>query len=306
MASTNQSPFYKKAEENFLNAQTDEERLYFLEEMIKECPKHKSSEKMLANLKTRRIKLIEKIDRIKKSKKGGKSRKDSIKKADMQAVLIGIANSGKSSLLTALTNAKPIITGGYISTILPEVGMMDYEDIKVQIIENPPINSEYFDIGIANSADTLIYAITSIKEIEEIEKSIPRAVGKRIIAFSKCDLLSENEKRKISETLKSKRVSFVLISQITKEGIEELKEKIFHSFNKIRVYTKEPGKSVSKEPIIMPQNTNIKDIAEKIKKGLSEKIKEARITGPSSKFPNQIVSISHILKDKDIVEFKFK
>ena len=53
MASTNQSPFYKKAEAKFLNAKTDEEKEGFLREMIKECPKHKSSEKMLANLKTR-------------------------------------------------------------------------------------------------------------------------------------------------------------------------------------------------------------------------------------------------------------
>jgi len=63
MASTNQSPFYQKAELNFLSAKTDEDKLHWLEEMIKECPKHKSAEKMLANLKTRRIKLIEKIEK---------------------------------------------------------------------------------------------------------------------------------------------------------------------------------------------------------------------------------------------------
>jgi len=94
MASTNQSPFYKKAEENFLSAKTDEERLNWLEEMIRECPKHKSSEKMLANLKTRRIKLVEKIERIKKSKKSSGSSQETIKKYDMQVALIGETNSG--------------------------------------------------------------------------------------------------------------------------------------------------------------------------------------------------------------------
>src|SRR3989338_8140689 len=108
MASTNQSPFYKKAEEKFLNAKDDEERLFYLDEMIRECPKHKSSEAMLANLKTRRIKLMEKIERIKKSKKGGG--KEGIKKADMQAVIVGFTNSGKSSLLSVLTNAHPLIS----------------------------------------------------------------------------------------------------------------------------------------------------------------------------------------------------
>ena len=62
MSSTNQSPFYKKAEAMFLKSKTNEEKLKWLEEMIRECPKHKSSEKMLANLKTRYIKLKEKIE----------------------------------------------------------------------------------------------------------------------------------------------------------------------------------------------------------------------------------------------------
>lgn len=60
MASTNQSPQYQKAESMFLEAKTNEEKLRWMEEMIKEAPKHKSSEKMVANLKTRYIKLKEK------------------------------------------------------------------------------------------------------------------------------------------------------------------------------------------------------------------------------------------------------
>ena len=78
MASTNQSPKYKEAELKFLNAKTNEEKMVFLEEMIRECPKHKSSEKMLANLKTRYIKLKEKIETQKKTSKGTK--KTGIKK----------------------------------------------------------------------------------------------------------------------------------------------------------------------------------------------------------------------------------
>ena len=61
MASTNQSPQYQKAEAKFLSALTLEEKLFYLDEMIRECPKHKSAEKMLAQLKTRRKKLLEKI-----------------------------------------------------------------------------------------------------------------------------------------------------------------------------------------------------------------------------------------------------
>ena len=50
MASTNQSPFYQRAEQEFQEATTDEERIACLEIMMKEVPKHKSSENMRKNL----------------------------------------------------------------------------------------------------------------------------------------------------------------------------------------------------------------------------------------------------------------
>ena len=100
MASTNQSPFYIQAEKKFLFAQTNEEKLKWLEEMIRECPKHKSAEKMLANLKTRYIRLKEKIERAKKVSKG--AAKKGIKKEELQAVIIGKTNAGKSSLISVL------------------------------------------------------------------------------------------------------------------------------------------------------------------------------------------------------------
>ncbi|MEK6897733.1 MAG: GTPase, partial [Nanoarchaeota archaeon] len=152
MASTNQSPQYQKAEVQFLNAKQDKERLFYLEEMIRECPRHKSSEKMLANLKTRYIKLKEKIEKVKKvaGNRGGKA---GIKKEDMQAVIIGFTNSGKSSLLSLLTNTNPAISPYNFTTKKPIIGMMFYSGASIQVVENPAIESEHYDKGLTNSAD---------------------------------------------------------------------------------------------------------------------------------------------------------
>ncbi|MCL5018249.1 MAG: 50S ribosome-binding GTPase [Candidatus Pacearchaeota archaeon] len=302
MASTNQSPFYQKAEEKFLAAQTDEERITYLEEMIRECPKHKSSEKMLANLKTRYIKLKKKIETEKKTKKS--SGKVGIKKEDLQAVIVGKTKTGKSSLISLLTNAKPEISSHEFATKTPVIGMMNYNGVPIQLIEVPAIESEYYDRGIVNSADTVLILITDLSQISEIEKIIERAPGKRIILFGKTDLLSENEKRKISATLQSRKYNFLLISSKTKENIEQFKEKLFQSFGKIRIYTKEPGKEKSNRPIILLPDGSVRKVAEKILKGFSSKIKETRIWGPSSKYPGQVVGLNHKLKDMDIVEFK--
>ena len=74
----------------------------------------------------------------------------------------------------------------------------------------------------------------------------------------------------------------------------------------MRIYAKEPGKEKAKKPIILNPESTIKDVAEKILKGFSSKIKETRIWGPSSKYPGQVVGLSHIMKDMDVVEFKTK
>jgi len=81
-------------------------------------------------------------------------------------------------------------------------------------------------------------------------------------------------------------------------------EKIFKSFDSIRIFTKEPGKEKSPKPVIIKPNSTVGDIAEKILKGFSKKIKQTKIWGPSSKFAGQSVGLKHKLKDLDVVEFR--
>ena len=300
MASTNQSPAYQKAEGNFLAAKDDESRLFYLEEMIRECPKHKSSEKMLAQLKIRLKKLKEKIEKTKKRSKS--SRGKGIKKEEMQAVLIGFTNSGKSSLLQLLTNATPEIASYEFTTKKPIIGMINYKGTNIQLIEIPAINSEYYDRGLVNTADVILILVTHMEQIEKIEKILNRAQGKRIIVFN---IKNSEDSRKISATLQSKRYNFVIISARTGENIEELKEKLFFSFGKIRIYVKEPGKEKSEKPLILTEGISVKDVGEKILRNINN-IKETKIWGPSSKFPGQKVGLRHILKDLDVVEFRTK
>jgi small GTP-binding protein len=304
MSSTNQSFEYKQAEAKFLMACTNEEKLLALEEMLRTAPKHKSSEKMLANLKTRYIKLKKEREKEKLRKRGGK--KAGVKKAEMQAVLVGPPSSGKSSILKILTNTEPKITPFGFTTQEPEPGMLNYENCLIQIVDLPSIGSESFETGIINTADSILLVVERISDISGAEKVISRAPGKKIIVLNKIDFYDDSTKRKITETLKSKRYDFSLISSKTGEGIEELKEKIFKSFEKIRIYTKEPGKEMDKEPVIMNPGSTVEDIAKMIFHGRRNIIKRIRIWGPSSKFGGQEVGIKHLLKDKDIIEFQTK
>lgn len=299
-------PEYVQAEKEYHDASSIEIQLVALNKMISHAPSHKGAENLRQQLTTRRKRLENQLE---KKKRSGKSTQIGIKKADMQAIIIGKTNSGKSSLLKALTNATPLISQNKFTTNKPIIGMMPYKGTQIQLIENPAIENDKLDKGLLHSADTLILLINNLKEIEEIKKILTKAPGKKIIVFNKIDLLNEKEKRKISATLQSKKHNFILISSIPEllnNNLEELKKKIFDSFDILRVFTKEPGKEKEKRPMIMKPNSTVKHVAEKILKGLGKKVKETKIWGPSSKFGGQKVGLNHKLKDRDVVEFKTK
>ncbi len=318
MASTNQSPFYQRAEQKFHEASTDEERIACLEIMMKEVPKHKSSENMRKNLTNRYKRLKANIVRQKKSGRGGQA---GIKKADMQCVLIGFPNTGKSTLFKTLTKLNPKISPHPFTTHQPQLGTFYFEDAPIQIIDAPAFPNH--DKSLINSTDTLLFVIDSLEQIKKAEKYICQTPARIILIYNKEDLLSEEiacpsqlnlqisegKKRKIEANLKSKHKKFDYIffsNAPSQTKLNELTKKIFNTFPVIRIYTKEPKKSASKEPMILKENSTFKNAAEKILKGVSKKIKQAKIWGPSSKFGGQIIGLGHILKDKDIIEFQTK
>ena len=297
----NAHPGYMNAEGKFHGAKSDEEKILALEEMIKWVPKHKGAETLRQNLKSRYKKLKGEFERKKKSKSGKKG----IKKSDLQAILVGLTNSGKSSILKTITNAEPRIASYGFTTSEPEVGTMYHKGCYIQIIDLPPIASENFDKGIVNNADTVLIVVERINDIKEVLNSLKnlKENAKKIIIFNKIDLYDRDAKRKIYATLKSRKYNFVLISALTKEGIEELKEEIFNSFGIIRVCPRQQRNKGDNVPVIMKPGSTLEDVAEKLLHGYSKKIKFAKIWGPSSKFSGQQVGLKHIMKDRDSVEF---
>lgn len=295
----NASYEYLNAEKEYLEAKTLEQKIYWLEEMIKKAPKHKSSEHFVAELRQRLKKFQEKAEKLSKKKGGVKG----IKKEGFQFVLVGKANSGKSTLLSKLTNAQPQIAEYQFTTKHPEIGTFDHEGIKAQIIDLPSIGSEYFDIGLINTADCVLIVLTNLEELPEVESILQRARGKRLIVINKSDRLNSEELRKLEAKIKTKRIYGFIISALNETGLEELKQAMLKETGMIRIYMKEPGKPVKDKPMVLKEGATVKDVAEGIRKGFYLTVKETHITGPSSKFPNQKVGLTHEVKDKDIVEF---
>jgi hypothetical protein len=294
MSSTNQSPFYQQAEQKYLNASTDEERLMYLKEMVKECPRHKSSEKMLANLKTRFVKLKKGIEKDKKKRTG---KKDGLKKeGDALVSIIGYTNSGKSSLLSLMTKANPIISDLPYTTKAPVQGMLDYGGCKIQIVELPdPDKDESGSFAIARISNLVLVLVTHNEDCEKLLGLLKQNKIKNIlIVHNKSDII-----------FKIPINAEISISCKDNINIEKLKDKIFIKLNLIRIYTKDKFHPVDL-PMILKKGSTIKDLSSKIHKSFLQRFNYALFWGPSSKFPGQRVGLSHELKDQDIVEIYLK
>jgi len=293
---------YFEAEKKYLAAESLDDKIFYLEELIRKAPRHKGSENLLAELKLRLKKFKEKKEKNSKVGKGGKK---GIRKEGFMVALVGKTNSGKSCLLRAITNAEPKISETEFTTTEAEVGMMDYYGVQAQIVDLPSTGNKEFDYSVVNVADLVLEVVEQIDDLKEISKYLEKVRGKKLVVFNKVDRLSEGERRKLEQRIRANRIKeYVIVSCLNGDGLEDLKREIFLRMGVIRVFTKEPGKEKSPKPFVLKEGSSVYDLAEGIYKGFSSKVKEARLTGPSGKFSNQKVGLKHILKDMDIVEFK--
>src|SRR5437763_2668775 len=142
----NLPPQYHDAEARAKKAKTPEERLAALREMWVILPKHKASEKVQADLKTRISELTDEIEREKAGpKKAAPGSFKVPKQGAGQVVFLGPPNAGKSSLLSKLTKATPTVAPYPFTTREPVPGMMDVEDVRVQLVDLPPITADHYE-----------------------------------------------------------------------------------------------------------------------------------------------------------------
>src|SRR5947209_9291609 len=141
----NLTPQYLEAEAEYKKAQTAEEKLECLKKMWTLVPKHKASEKLQAELKTKMSELREEVEHERKNpKKAGVSYKIPRQGAGT-IMLLGAPNVGKSRLLTRLTRATPEVAPYPFTTREPHAGMMEWEDARVQLIDTPPVTADYLE-----------------------------------------------------------------------------------------------------------------------------------------------------------------
>jgi len=323
----NLTPDYKKAEERYREAGTTEEKILGLEEMMRLIPKHKGTEHLRADLKRRLSKLRE----TPQQKAGGK-RVDVFhvpKSGAGQVVLLGMPNSGKSALVGALTNAKVHVTDFPFATHAPVPGMVQYQDVQIQLVDMPSITTDFVapgQVGTYRHADMIGLVIDLSADIEEQwQVGIDYLESKRLItqenAFTrdehgnsltkpffclgtKVDLAGEGLLDLLAEST-DYQCAFIELSTCGGPGLEGFPEKLFNWLKIVRVYAKPPGKPPDmKDPFTLPIGATVHDLARLIHRDLADKLKTARCWG-AGVHDGQNVHLTHVLHDKDVVELHF-
>ncbi len=174
----NLTPSYHKAEEEYRRATTAEEELKCLQGMLAEIPKHKGTDKLQADLKAKIAKAKKELQAEKSTGKKIRGIRIPRQGAGM-AVLLGGPNAGKSQLLKSLTRANPEVAPYPFTTHTPMPGMMPWEDVFVQLVDTPPITSEFMESylqGIIRGADValLLVDLGSDSGIEQCQDVVDR------------------------------------------------------------------------------------------------------------------------------------
>ena len=318
----NLPPQYLTAEKAFRAAKTSLEKIAALEEMLAIMPKHKGTDHLRAELRSRIAKLTQQA-----GKKAATQRASMVieKEGAAQVAVVGVPNCGKSQLVSILTKASPTVAEYPFTTHSVTPGMMPFENIKIQLLDTPPLAPNAIDFWLPHvlrRADILlIMADLSHSPVKQVEEAIAElrkmkiGIGdtdaeeegilshqKALIVGNKLDLDSGQANYTALRNQYGEEFPLMAISALHGTGLEDLKLRIFQVLDIIRVYTKAPGqKADMSDPIILARDSTLEDAAADVHKDFARKLKFARIWG-SGKHDGVQAKKDHVLQDGDIIE----
>ncbi|MGQ9779157.1 MAG: GTPase [Bacillota bacterium] len=320
----NLTPQYHAAEQAYREAKTVEEKILALEEMLAVIPKHKGTEKLQAEIKSRLAKLRQAGERSQAGR--GSDPFHVPREGAGQAALVGFPNVGKSSLLAALTRARPAVGDYPFTTLVPQAGMMVFEEVQIQLVDTPPITAEEMPAGLAGTlrlADVLLLVVDlssddcldqldgTLTQLyqrhilrKEADESAPhtKTLADCLLLGNKLDAPGAAERLALLAEAAPSGLALLSVSAREGTGLDLLPGRVFSLLDVIRVYGKAPGKEVDRSaPFVLKRGSTVLEMAAAVRRDFPARLKMARVWG-STRFPGQSVPKDYVLADGDVVE----
>ncbi len=324
----NLTPQYLKAEQEYRQASTPEEELACLQAMLREIPKHKGTDHLQAQLKQKIAKARKETDASGKAGKKGRGVRIPRQGAGT-AVVIGGPNAGKSQLLASLTRATPEVAPYPFTTHQPLPGMMAWQDVTVQLVDTPPMTSDYLEsymYGLIRGAELVLLMVdlgadSGIEQCQDVldrlgdtktrlgtetclsEEDVGLSYTRTYLVPNKIDLAEAKDRLELLHELCPLEFEEFVISAQERTGLEPLRDAIYQAMDVVRVYTKLPtAKEADRDrPFTIRRGSCLTDLAGQVHKDYLEGLKFARVWG-SAVHDGTVVKGDYVLHDQDVVE----
>ncbi|MCE7742698.1 MAG: hypothetical protein GOP50_09590 [Candidatus Heimdallarchaeota archaeon] len=296
---------------NALKGKAGEERAKEIRRLLKEITWDVGDYKRIKDKLRRELSEIEVMEQAKRASR----RSSTTKKETPQFLVIGLTNSGKSTLINNLCGTE-IQVGDYeYTTTEPQYGAMVHGGIKFQVVELPAISEggwiyDKTTLGMVYSTDCLIIVGRSFEEfsvvLKELEEQNIELIPKRL-----GDGFAQTSPRTIP-TILVKQENLGLISHnelrnASFNNTEEIKNILLEIINSTRVFTMNSFNEIEEEPVMFFQeNLIVKDVVSKMNKSKMDVFKDAVVLegGPNGR--RKRVGITYELQDKDVIHLTFK
>jgi uncharacterized protein len=323
----NLTPQYLDAEKRFRQAKTPAEKISALEEMLALIPKHKGTEKMQADLKRRLSKARDEAQKKGKASARGYTYHVPREGAG-QVALVGPPNSGKSTLLGMLTNAVPEVADYPFTTRKPLPGMMEFENIKIQLVDLPPLAPEWTEgwvFALVRNADLVLVCVELasddvLEHLEQVKRQLAehklRLVGhatteapnegeatkRALLVGNKEDAEGAKERASVLRELYGAEFPVLTVSAATGSNLEALRRALYDGLSILRVYTKAPGKKPElNAPFVLKKGSTVVDVAEAVHKDFAASLKFAKVWGVDT-YEGQRITREYVIQDGDVIE----
>lgn len=174
---TNVSPEFDKQRQIYEDTEDLAQRIIELEKLLSLAPRHKGAERMIGDYRKKLAQLKAKLEKQKeqeRARKRGGSDEGAIRKEGAgQVCLVGVTNSGKSTLINSVTNADLTVADYAFATAKPAPAMMHFEDINIQLVELPGVFDGSYDttigrqsLALARNTDCIALIIDLFQDIE--------------------------------------------------------------------------------------------------------------------------------------------
>ena len=333
----NLSPEYRVAADALRRARDPEQRLECLRQMLRVIPKHKGTDHLQADLK-RRIKELD--AELAAPRKGGAHGGPALivrREGAAQIALLGPPNSGKSMLHSRLSGSSARSAPYPFTTQVPEPGMMPFEDIRLQIVDLPPLSSQHpltWIGGTLQSADAALLVVDIsdagvVQQIEDVHAVLSeRRIGLTriwpaervglqaaddtddpfaltlpvLLLANKSDLDPDSGSDMAAlEELLGVEYPALAVSALTGAGLGPLGSWLFQHLGIVRVYTKAPGKPPDhSKPFTLMRGQTVADVARHVHRELVDSIRYARLW--NAEHDGQHVGRDHGVIDGDVIE----